>query len=72
MKPEPSRDRASELAASLRGRLVRAHERFGAARVAQAAGVTEHTVFRALGGGKLYFSSWRALEVGLNELESLR
>lgn len=58
------------LPVDVRERLVRALERYGIKRLANAAEVSENTIFRAIAGGGLYGGSRVALEVGVERLEA--
>ena len=62
-------ERGSALAASQRERLARAHPKFGAHRIIEAAGISPTTFWKAIGGGPLYYSSWVAIEHALDQLE---
>jgi hypothetical protein len=69
-KPEADEDfKSGALPASLRGRLVRARERYGLASVLAATRTAEATHWRAEAGGNLYRGTILSIEQGLLRLE---
>ncbi len=62
-------ERGNALGATQRERLARAHPKYGAHRICEVTGISVTTFWKALAGGPLYYTSWVAIERGLDQLE---